>query len=64
MENALYGPHLQTKEDIPGNSLTGRKPSALKNAELKFWLRCRGDSCNGLGLSYGPGTSTVKNTVE
>ena len=48
MANALYGPHLLTEEDIPGSSLAGRKPSTLKNTELKFWLRCRGDSCKGL----------------
>ena len=48
MANALCGPHLLTEEDIPGSSLSGRKPSTLKNAELKFWLRCRGDSCKGL----------------
>ena len=48
MTNALYGPHLLTEEDIPGSSLAGRKPSTLKNTELKFWLRCRGDSCKGL----------------
>lgn len=34
--------------DIPGSSLEGRKPSLLKNDELRFWLRCRGD--NGKGL--------------
>ena len=32
--------------DIPGASLEGRAPEALKIAELKFWLRCRG--ANGL----------------
>lgn len=48
MANALCGPHLLTEEDIPGSSLSGRKPSTLKNAELKFWLHCRGDSCKGL----------------
>ena len=32
----------------PGSALSGRKSSALKNSELKFWLQCRGDSCKGL----------------
>ena len=37
-----------TEEDIPGASLHGRKPCELKNDELKFWLRCRGDRAKGL----------------
>ena len=37
-----------SEEDIPGASLLGRKPSELKNEELKFWLRCRGDPAKGL----------------
>ena len=37
-----------TEDDIPGASLPGRKPSELKNDELKFWLRCRGDPGKGL----------------
>ena len=36
------------EDDIPGASLAGRNPSSLKNEELKFWLRCRGDSLKGL----------------
>ena len=40
-ENARVIP---TEDDIPGASLAGRNPSSLKNEELKFWLRCRGDS--------------------
>ena len=36
------------ENDIPGNSLEGRKPVELKNDELKFWLRCRGDPVKGL----------------
>ncbi|PFX17579.1 hypothetical protein AWC38_SpisGene18098 [Stylophora pistillata] len=48
MANALYGPRLPTEEDIPGSSFAGRKPSTLKNSELQFWLRCRGDSCKGV----------------
>ncbi|KAK2547160.1 hypothetical protein P5673_033064 [Acropora cervicornis] len=35
------------ERDIPGASLCGRKPSELKNVELKFWLRCRGDPGKG-----------------
>ena len=31
-----------TEADIPGASLGNRNPEALKVAELKFWLRCRG----------------------
>ena len=31
-----------TEADIPGASLGNRDPEALKVAELKFWLRCRG----------------------
>ena len=41
------GSFLEEK-DIPGASLCGRKPSELKNEELKFWLRCRGDPGKGL----------------
>ena len=29
---------LLEERDIPGASLCGRKPSELKNEELKFWL--------------------------
>ena len=31
-----------TEVDIPGAALGNRDPEALKIAELKFWLRCRG----------------------
>ena len=31
-----------TEADIPGAALGNRDPEALKVAELKFWLRCRG----------------------
>lgn len=37
-----------TENDIPGASLFGRKPEELSNSELKFWLKCRGDTCKGL----------------
>ena len=37
-----------SETDIPGASLEGRTPSVLKNDELKFWLKCRGDSLKGL----------------
>ena len=36
------------EQDIPGASVCGRKPSELKNEELKFWLKCRGDPAKGL----------------
>ena len=36
------------ENDIPGASLLGRKPEELKVEELKFWLKCRGDSGKGL----------------
>ena len=44
----VYGPSFFTEDDIPGSSLNGRDPSELKNPELKFWLKCRGDNCKGL----------------
>jgi len=37
-----------TENDIPGSSLCDRKPEELKNEELRFWLKCRGDSGKGL----------------
>ena len=37
-----------TQDDIPGASLAGREPQVLKCEELRFWLRCRGDSLKGL----------------
>ena len=37
-----------TKDDIPGASLDSRAPTALKNDELRFWRKCRGDSLKGL----------------
>lgn len=40
--------HVLTEDDIPGASLAGRAPAALKNDELRFWLKCRGDSLKGL----------------
>ena len=39
-----------TEEHIPGASLLGQKPSELKNKELKFWLRCRGDPTKGFKM--------------
>ena len=44
----VYGPPFLTEDDIRGSSLNGRDPNRLKNSELKFWLKCRGDSCKGL----------------
>jgi len=37
-----------TEDDIPGASLPGRAPATLKNEELRFWLKCRGNSLKGL----------------
>ena len=37
-----------TEEDIPGASLQGRNPTALKTDELRFWLKCHGDPAKGL----------------
>ena len=37
-----------TENDIPGSSLSGRRPSELKNDELRFWLECWNDSGQGL----------------
>lgn len=39
---------LHREDDIPGASLLGRKPEELKTAELRLWLKWRGDSCKGL----------------
>ena len=39
---------ILTENDIPGASLLGRKPEELSNSELKFWLKCRGDTGKGL----------------
>lgn len=39
---------ILTEEDIPGASLQGRNPTALKSDELPFWLKCRGDPAKGL----------------
>ena len=46
--SCFIGPRLLTEEDIAGSSLAGRSPATLKNEELKFWLKCRGDSLKGL----------------
>ena len=37
-----------TEEDIPGTSLQGGNPTALKTDEPRFWLKCRGDPAKGL----------------
>ena len=39
--------------DIPGAALEKRDPESLKVAELKFWLRCQGET----------GLSKLKNKV-
>ena len=41
----MSGPSFLTENDIPGSSLDGRDANRLKTSELKFWLKCRGDSC-------------------
>ena len=43
-----YDTVILTEDDIPGASQAGRNPASLKNEELRFWLRCRGDSLKGL----------------
>lgn len=43
-------PSFLTEDDIPGSSLNGRDPNRLKNSELKFWLKCHGNSCKGLSI--------------
>ena len=48
LANVTYGPHLLTEHDIPGSSLSGRNLASVKNPELRFWLKCRGDLCKGL----------------
>ena len=35
------------ESDIPGTSLTGRKPEDLKVGELKRWFDCRATSTKG-----------------
>ena len=37
-----------TEDDIPGASLQGRSPTTLQNEEIRFWLKCRGDTLKGL----------------
>ena len=44
----MSGPSFLTEDEIPGSSLDGRGANRLKNSELKFWFKCRGDSCEGL----------------
>ena len=44
----LYARTWPTEDDVRGASLSGRKPSELKNEELPFWLRCRGDPGKGI----------------
>ena len=46
--NLVSSPSFLTEDDIPGSSLIGRDANRLKNSELKFWLKCRDDSCKGL----------------
>ena len=46
----MFGPSFLTEDDIPGSLLDGRDADRLKNSELKFWLKSRGDSCKGLSI--------------
>ncbi|XP_031556748.1 uncharacterized protein LOC116293463, partial [Actinia tenebrosa] len=39
---------ILTENDIPGASLEGRNITELKIADLRFWLKCRGDPAKGL----------------
>ena len=41
---------ILTGKDIPGASLAGRGPGTIKIEELRFWLKCRGDSLKGYRL--------------
>ena len=41
-------PCVLTEDDIPGSSLDGRDANRLKNSELKFLYKCRGNSSKGL----------------
>ena len=47
MASFAYGLSYLSEEDIPGNSLNGRDRNRLKNSDLQFWLKCRGDSGEG-----------------
>ena len=53
---------ILTEDDIPGAALAGRNPSSLKNEELKFWLRCCGDSLKEL-LDEGTAYKAVSNML-
>ena len=48
MRTQVFGLSFLTEDDVFGSSLQGKEPNRLKNSELKFWLRCRGDSLKGL----------------
>ncbi|XP_028518313.1 uncharacterized protein LOC114576234, partial [Exaiptasia diaphana] len=48
MNAPLFGPSYLCEDDVPGSSLERKEPNRLKNNELKFWLKCRGDSLKGL----------------
>ena len=37
-----------TENDISGSFLSDRRPSELKNDELRFWLKYRNNSAKGL----------------
>ena len=46
--DSMRQPCVLAEDDIPGSSLDGRDANRSKNSELKFWLKCRGDSRKGL----------------
>ena len=46
--SAIDPPVILSEDDISGDSLAGRNSASLKNEELIFWLRCRGDPLKGL----------------
>ena len=46
------GRTVLSEEDIPGAALSDRNPFELKNSELVFWLKCRGDPPKGLKTKH------------
>ena len=46
--NSYNSSSFLTENDIPGASLGDRNPSQLKTEDLRFWLKCRGDTAKGL----------------
>ena len=48
VSNVLNTAISLSETDILGAALLGWKPEELKNQELRFWLKCRGDPAKGL----------------